>query len=78
MPENCKQYFLKSMEHKTEEEWIEQDADYWNKLSQNAKDFILKHREMSDFTLGLLIPDKLMPKTIIGGVLLKTTTYQMR
>lgn len=78
MPENCKKYFLNSMEQKSEEQWIQENPEYWNKLSKEAKDFILQPRDMQDFTLGLLIPDKLMPKTIIGGVLLKPTTYQMR
>lgn len=34
--------------------------------------------ELSDFDVGLILPGKLMPKHIPGGVLLVETTYEMR
>lgn len=33
---------------------------------------------LSDFTIGLCLPGKLMPKRIPGGILLQETTYEMR
>lgn len=34
--------------------------------------------ELTDFDIGLILPGKLMPKRIPGGVLLVETTYEMR
>lgn len=36
------------------------------------------HRTYNDFTTGLKVPSKLMPKRIIGGTLLVETTYEMK
>ena len=39
---------------------------------------VLEQRDMTDFCLGLEVPEKLMPKRIDGGVLLVNTNYKMR
>lgn len=74
MPENCKNLFIRSMEDKevTEEE-IEK-----NKWGKDQIDFLSTKRDLSDFDIGLVIPGKLRPKRILGGILLEETTYMMR
>ena len=69
MPERCKKLFLASMGEGT--------VDY-DKLTDNEKEFLQNKHTIEDFTIGLKIPGKLIPKTINGGVLLKETTYEMR
>lgn len=68
MPEACKQLFLKSMAG----EKAPPDAD------DETKAFLSKKRTLQDFTIGLRVPGKLLPKRIPGGVLLTDTTYEMR
>ena len=47
-------------------------------LTEEERDFLSKKRELTDFDVGLVVPSKLMPKRIRGGVLLVPTTYEMR
>lgn len=70
MPEKCKQLFIKSMQGY---EPSEQDN-----YSQEEQQFLSTKRTMNDFTVGLKVPGKLMPKRIRGGILLVETTYEMR
>ena len=42
------------------------------------KRFVEQKRDLTDFKIGLVIPGKLLPKRIHGGVLLVDTTYEMR
>lgn len=70
MPEHCKELFLMSMNGATDE----QKAN----LTDDEKDFISAKRSLEDFNIGLRVPGKLRPKRIRGGVLLVTTTYEMR
>ena len=71
MPKHCKDLFIHSIEQDiTQEEY--------NKLTEDGKAFVTEKRELTDFRLGLTVPEKLMPKRIDGGVLLMNTTYQMR
>lgn len=67
MPEHCKHLFELSMTGK------KCDED----LRPEEKEFIKKKRTMKDFTYGLEVPGKLLPKRIPGGVVLKNTTYKM-
>ena len=71
MPKHCKELFVHSMEQDISEK------DY-NKLTEEGKEFVKQKRDLTDFKLGLQVPEKLMPKRIDGGVLLVNTTYQMR
>lgn len=82
MNDACKELFVASMEHKTEDEWkMHEDVkvrEWWDKLPKYQQEFVLVNRDMTDFKLGLKIPAKLMPKRIRGGILLCDTTYEMR
>lgn len=70
MPENCKKLFIRSMNG----ELAAPDED----LSHEERLFLSEKRDITDFDTGLIIPGKLMPKTIKGGVLLVPTLYEMR
>lgn len=70
MPSKCKELFQKSLEHYTP---TEEDN-----FTQEELEIINRKYTVDDFTIGLKIPGKLMPKRIPGGVLLVETTYEMR
>lgn len=78
MPKKCKYLLDKSLHQITEEQWNKDYADEWKKLNEEEKEFVLKPRTLKDFRTGLLVPSKLVPKTIKGGTLLVNTTYEMR
>lgn len=69
MPQRCKELFLKSMEG-----GHENDVGY----DEYEQEFLQTKRQLEDFTIGLKVPGKLVPKHIRGGVLLCKTTYEMR
>ena len=71
MPENCKQLFLMSMKDHLDEKELEN-------LEPIEREFVLTHRDLTDFKVGLIVPGKLRPQRIRGGVLLVKTTYEMR
>lgn len=75
MPDKCKKLFVRSLEDKqgTPEEWGDEERAF---LFDTENKPI--HRDLRDFTYGLTVPGKLMPKRIPGGVLLCETTYKMR
>ena len=68
MPDSCKDLLLISMGEKEANE----------KQKQKYKDFIKVKRTLNDFNIGLVIPSKLVPKTIKGGVILTETDYTLR
>lgn len=70
MPKRCKDLFIKSLTQ-------EYDTDQ-EKFTQEEIEFIKIKRELTDFKKGLKVPSKLLPKRIMGGVLLVDTTYEMR
>ena len=78
MPETCKKYFEYSMKGWTQEEWETQHKKIWDEMDEDVREFVLQKRTIDDFKLGLLVPGKLMPKRIRGGVVLVDTTYEMR
>lgn len=67
MPESCKELFLISM---GEKEPTEKQKKY--------KEFYEQKRTLDDFTIGLTIPSKLIPRTIKGGVILAETEFTLR
>lgn len=70
MPERCKDIFIKSMEGydpKPEDDYTEYELSA-----------IKQRRKLEDFTVGLKLPGKLMPKRVPGGIILADTTYEMR
>lgn len=69
MPDKCKNLFLHSML---------QDNPDTSEMSEDERKFISQKRGLEDFNIGLVIPGKLLPKRIHGGVLLVDTTYEMR
>lgn len=71
MPKHCKDLFVYSMQQDI-------SAEEYSKLTEEGKKFVDVKRDITDFRLGLSVPEKLMPKRIEGGVLLVNTTYQMR
>lgn len=50
----------------------------YNKLEDNEKVFVRTKRDITDFKLGIVVPGKLTPKRILGGILLTETGYNMR
>ena len=70
MPEKCKDLFIASITGK-------KPANY-DDLLDPEKIFVDTKRDLTDFKKGLIVPGKLRPVTIPGGVLLVETTYEMR
>lgn len=68
MPQNCKDLFIHSMN----------GTCPVKKPNAEAIEFLQTKRTIEDFTYGLKIPGKLIPKRIKGGVVLMETTYEMR
>lgn len=68
MPDTCKQLLIRSMEGDEAKESEDEET----------KEFLSKHRDITDFKTGLRVPKKLMPKRIKGGILLVDTYYEMR
>ena len=70
MPQKCKDLLNLSLEGYTEEEY--------EALKDVEKKFVKKKRTFKDFKRGLIVPSKLRPKRINGGIILCDTTYEMR
>lgn len=70
MPQKCKDLFLQSLGESSEESNEE--------LTEADKKFLEKKRTIEDFDVGLIVPGKLLPKRIRGGVLLTDSMYEMR
>ena len=75
MPDKCKNLFETSMKGEQEDN---------EKLTIEEREFLFNNdgtkiiRSYEDFKVGLVVPDKLRPVRIKGGVVLKDTTYEMR
>ena len=70
MPQKCKDLLNLSIEGYTEEEY--------EALKDVEKKFVKTKRTFKDFKRGLIVPSKLRPKRINGGIILCDTTYEMR
>lgn len=68
MPQKCKDLFLLSMG---------EDVELKEMGFEDIK-FAIKDRTLEDFNIGLVVPGKLLPKRIRGGILLVDTNYEMR
>ena len=75
MPDKCKSLFINSITGKTLDKLKEEEKE---KLTEEEKEFLSKERTLKDFDIGLVVPGKLLPKRIKGGVVLADTTYEMR
>lgn len=69
MPQHCKDLFVHSLTGEPFEE---------EKYTEEEKEFMRCKREIEDFNYGLIVPGKLLPKRIEGGILLVPTDYEMR
>lgn len=75
MGERCKQLLAWSIENKVPNN---------EKLTEEEKQFLYDKngnvikRELTDFKVGLLVPSKLVPRNIPGGVLLVNSTFCLR
>lgn len=74
MPEECKKLFVRSMNTEPITE-AEIEKEKWN---EEKIKFVTEKRTIDDFDIGLIIPGKLRPKRIKGGIILEETTYEMR
>lgn len=68
MPQKCKDLYVKSLTQNYNEA----------ELTEEEKEFVKTKRNLEDFKVGLVVPSKLRPKRIKGGILLVNTTYEMR
>lgn len=75
MPDRSKELFEISLTGKYDEERVWTDDEKSFLFNQEGK---LTTRNLTDFKVGLKIPDKLMPKRILGGIVLNDTWYEMR
>ena len=75
MPDRSKELFEISLTGKYDEgrEWTDDEKAFL--FNTEGK---LITRDLTDFKVGLKIPDKLMPKRILGGIVLNDTWYEMR
>lgn len=78
MPEKCKELFKASMLQLSQETWETERKEEWDKMKEDERQFVLTPRSLTDFCVGLIVPGKLVPKRIRGGILLVETTYEMR
>ena len=82
MPDSCKNLFIMSM-YKGEIEYIEKKGNK-KPLTKEQKEFLYDKnnnrivRTVVDFKRGLRVPGKLMPKRILGGIVLNEGYYEMR
>ena len=72
MPDKCKDLFIESVTHNYLTEKQKES------LSKEEKEFIKQDRKFEDFKIGLIVPGKLLPKRIKGGILLVDCSYEMR
>lgn len=74
MPQKSKDLFELSMQGTADinDEWTDEEKSFLFKDGKPIK------RKLSDFKVGLKVPDKLIPKRIRGGILLMDSTYEMR
>lgn len=80
MPDRCKELFMLSTNPNTA--LIMKDKEVREMLStdysEEELDFLSKTRTIDDFKIGLIVPGKLLPHTIKGGVVLEEVSYEMR
>lgn len=78
MPDKCKNLFEARLSAR------DFTSEQREKMTDAEKDFLfddngeIKKCTLKDFKVGLTIPSKLIPKRIIGGVILRDTEYTLR
>lgn len=73
LSQRCKDLFL----HSVLQDYKEGDEGL-NTYTEEEKDFMKVKRTPEDFKEGIIIPGKLIPKRIDGGVVLVNTTFELR
>ena len=69
MPDRSKNLFLKAMGENVKKE---------TKYTEEEEEFMKQKLQLTDFKRGLIVPGKLIPKRIPGGVLLCDVPYELR
>lgn len=72
MPENCKELFARSMSG------IKPAKRERARLGAEKTAFLRKKRDVTDFTYGLCVPGKLVPKHYPGGIVLEEVTFSIK
>ena len=72
LPDRCKELLRHSLEG-----CENLDPEELQAMPDDFKNFVKQKREYTDFKIGLVIPGKLVPKQIRGGVILVETPYQI-
>lgn len=90
LPETCKKLFIQSMTETNEQARhagqmaIVADmvkGNQYNPFERSDLEsykFLAEKRKMQDFKQGISIPCKLLPRRISGGIVLQSTTFEMR
>lgn len=84
MPDRCKRLFELSLNGTADiKGYFEAKTGDFKQWNKEQIDFLFYNelpviRTLKDFTFGLTVPGKLLPKRIKGGIVLVDTTYQMR
>lgn len=78
LPDKCKNLFNKSLSVVEGQTCNKDDYNEAERKFLFLPDGTPKERTLKDFKIGLEIPGKLVPKRIIGGILLHETSYKMR
>ena len=80
MPSYCKDLFKHSMEGLVLDgrELNEEQQEFIKGLSERKLEYLKTPHSLSEFRLGMVIPGKLKPKRIQGGVVLVEEDYTMR
>lgn len=77
MPFRCKMLFAKSCGYDyIFESGVRKKIEFDN-LTDDEIEFLNKKRDVTDLTVGLSVPSKLVAKNIVGGVILTETPYVM-
>lgn len=76
MPERCKTLFELSITQPKKEVYEEFTKKY--DYDETELKFAHTKRDLSDFKRGIVIPGKLVPKRVPGGILLTPIPYEMR
>ena len=86
MPQRCKDLFQLSLDGTAHEDgYIDESTGNHKEWSSEELEFLFESdthkpivRDFDDFKVGLKVPGKLRPKRIRGGILLVSTSYEMR
>lgn len=81
LPQHCKNLFEACIRFDTLQDrldWLESIGDATQGYSKREIEFLEKKRYIEDFVPGLVIPGKLMPVHIPGGILLKKVNFTIK